>query len=143
MTDHGERTMLRADLREDLSAIQAHIGHEMTGWAKDWSQFQLPMHAHLMNRYGIPHGGIYAVLLDTVMGFSGCYTGDKDVIQLAMTLSMTTNFVGQPKGTILIAEGTRIGGGRRTFFAEGRVIDDTGTLIATGTGTFRYRAQAV
>jgi len=33
------------------------------------------------------------------------------------------------------------GGGRRPYFAEATVHDDTGTLIATATGVFRYRSK--
>ena len=42
---------------------------------------------------------------------------------------------------MLFDETRRIGGGRRTFFAEGQVKDNTGHLIATVTGTFRYRPE--
>jgi uncharacterized protein (TIGR00369 family) len=120
--------------------FQTLVGFRMTGWAPDWAQFVLPIEEKLGNRYGILHGGVYAVMLDTVMGFCGCYTGDPDRKQLAMTLSMTTNFVAQPEGRRLIAEGRRVGGGRRSFFAEGTIRDDTGRLVTTGSGVFRYRS---
>ncbi len=119
--------------------LQRLLGFAMTGWARDWARFELPLHEDLMNRYGIPHGGIYATLLDTVMGYAGSYTGDPERRQLAMTLSLTTSFIARPEGALLIGEGRRIGGGARSFFAEGRVTDGAGRLVATGTGTFRYR----
>ena len=50
------------------------------------------------------------------------------------------NYVGQAQGSRLIAEGRRIGGGRKTYFAEGRLTDDLGNLVATASGTFRYRS---
>ena len=56
-----------------------------------------------------------------------------------MTLSMTTNFLSRPTGTMLIGEGRRTGGGRSTFFAEGTITDDAGTEVARGSGVFRYR----
>lgn len=130
------------DLIEDPYAFQRHIGFRMTGWEKDFARFELPLAPHLMNRYGIPHGGVYALLLDTVMGYAGCYTGDPDRPQLAMTLSLTTNFLGRPADELLIGEGRRTGGGRSTFFAEGTVTDGAGTVVATATGTFRYRKGA-
>lgn len=58
-----------------------------------------------------------------------------------MTLSMTTNFLSQAKGDLLIAEGFRTGGGRKTFFARAQITDNTGELIATATGVFRYRGR--
>jgi acyl-coenzyme A thioesterase PaaI-like protein len=58
---------------------------------------------------------------------------------MALTLSMTVNYLSQVKGIRLIAEATRTGGGRSTFFASGTLSDDTGVRIATATGVFRYR----
>ena len=42
---------------------------------------------------------------------------------------------------VMIGEGRVTGGGRKTFFAEGTVRDELGTLIAKGTGVFRYRGR--
>jgi uncharacterized protein (TIGR00369 family) len=134
-------TDLDPRLVEPEYPFQSLLGFRMTGWAPDWAQFELPVADKLGNRYGILHGGVYAVMLDTVMGYCGCYTGDPDDKQLAMTLSMTTNFVAQPAGACLIAEGRRVGGGRRSFFAEGTIRDESGRLVTTGSGVFRYRGR--
>jgi uncharacterized protein (TIGR00369 family) len=124
---------------EDAYPFQAHLGFVMTGWSQDFARAELALGPQHGNRYGLPHGGIYATLLDTVMGFCGCFTGSADDRRYAMTLSLTTQFLSRPKGTILIAEGRRTGGGSRTFFAEGAVSDETGEICATGSGVFRYR----
>lgn len=128
-------------LIEDAYPMQAHLGFVMTGWAEGYSRFELPLAPFLMNRYGIPHGGVHAMLLDTVMGFSGSYTGDPAIRQMAMTLSMTVNYLGQAQGDLLIGEGRMTGGGRKTFFAEGKITDTTGAIIATSTGVFRIRGR--
>lgn len=125
-------------LTEPAYPFQRHMGFVMKAWSADRAVFELPLQDYLNNRYGIPHGGVYAVLLDTVMGYSGSYTGDPAVRRKAMTLSLTTHFVSRPSGDVLIAEGRRTGGGKSTFFAEGRITDATGALIASGTGVFRY-----
>ena len=128
------------DLLEDPYEYQKLIGFEIVDWSADFAKLHLPMAAKHGNRYGIPHGGVHATLLDTCMGFAGCYTGDRDTPQLAMTLSLTVQYLSRPKGKLLIASGTKTGGGRKTFFAEGPITDETGELIAKGTGTFRYRS---
>lgn len=125
-------------LMEPAYPFQRHMGFVMKAWSVDRAVFELPLQEYLNNRYGIPHGGVYAVLLDTVMGYSGSYTGDLAVRRKAMTLSLTTHFVSRPSGEVLIAEGRRTGGGKSTFFAEGRITDSTGALIASGTAVFRY-----
>lgn len=128
-------------LDEGPYALQKHLGFRLTGWNTDYARVELPMQDHLGNRYGIPHGGVHATILDTAMGFAGCYTGIPGEKQLAMTLSLNVNYIGQLKGNMLICEGRRTGGGRKTFFAEAEVTDELGTLIATGTGVFRYRSR--
>ncbi|SMX44237.1 PaaI family thioesterase [Actibacterium lipolyticum] len=128
-----------APLLEEPNPFMRHVGAEMVDWGPDFVRFELPLAPFLMNRYEIPHGGVYASLLDTAMGYSGCYTGDADNKKLGMTLSMNVQFLSQPKGTKLIAEGRRTGGGKRTFFSEATITDETGEIIATGTGVFRYR----
>ncbi|GAA5067032.1 PaaI family thioesterase [Roseibacterium beibuensis] len=132
-------TELNPDLREDPYAIQQHLGYEVTGWTEDWARVEMDLAQHVMNRQGIPHGGIHATLLDTAMGYAGCFTGDPGRKQNAMTLSMTVNYVSQPKGRRLIAEGRRVGGGRSTYFAEAELRDETGAVLSRATGVFRYR----
>jgi len=127
---------------DDGVAMLQHLGARMTDWREDFAQLQLPFRAHLMNRQGLPHGGVYATLLDSAMGFAGCFDSDPARPRLALTLTLTVNYLAQPRGTVLIAEAWRTGGGRRSFFADGRVVDEIGTSVASGSGVFRYRGDA-
>ena len=131
---------IKPELIEPPYPLQDLLGMRVTGWKDGWARVEIPVADHLKNRQGIPHGGIHATLLDSAMGYAGCYTGDPDIRQMAMTLSMTVNYMAQVQGTRLFAEATVTGGGRKTYFAEGRLSDDQGTLIATSTGVFRYRS---
>jgi uncharacterized protein (TIGR00369 family) len=124
---------------EPPSGLQDHLGYRLIAWSSDFAQVELPMTPCIANRQGLPHGGIHATLLDTTMGFAGCYTGDPERRQMALTLSLTVNYLGQAQGARLIAEARRTGGGKSTFFAEGTVRDESGAIVATGTGVFRYR----
>src|SRR6056297_3091895 len=128
-------------LLEAPSALQTHLGYRLTEWRTDFARVELPLTPVLMNRQGLPHGGMHATLLDTAMGFAGCYTGDPERAQMALTLSLTVNYLGQARGALLIAEARRTGGGKSTYFAEATVRDETGSVIATGTGVFRYRRR--
>lgn len=131
---------MKTTLLEGPSAALAHLGVEMTGWDRDVARFEMTVAPHHLNRSGIPHGGIYALMLDTAMGYSGAYTGEAEDRRMTLTLSMTVNYLSRPKGTRLIAEGRRRGGGTKTFFTEGTLVDETGELIATAQGTFRVRS---
>ncbi len=122
--------------------LQRHLGMALTAWSDGAARVEAPITEMLMNRQGLPHGGIHATLLDSALGYAGCYTGDPARKQMALTLSLTISYVGQPTGTRLIAEGRVTGGGRKTYFAEGRLLDDHGALLATATGVFKYRSPA-
>lgn len=126
-------------IREEPYPFQSLLGFEIVDWRKDFCRLEQPMRPELGNRYGILHGGVHATLLDTAMGFAASWTGDPDRKQLVMTLSLNVNYVGQTDRPMVAAEGRRIGGGRRTAFTEGTVLDDTGAVVATGTAVFRYR----
>lgn len=130
---------LPTDLREDPYPLEAHLGYSLTVWEKDHAVVELPLAPHLANRQGLPHGGIHATLMDTAMGYAGCFTGDARTPQMALTLSLTVNYLSRPKGSRLIADAHRTGGGKSTFFAASEVRDDLGEVIATATGVFRYR----
>ena len=132
---------LDPNLVEDIYPLQKHLGFRMVAWSPDYCRFELPLEPFLMNRYGIPHGGVHATLLDTVMGFAGTYTGDRDNPKMAMTLNLSVNYLGRGTGKLLIGEGHRTGGGRKTYFGEGTIKDELGTMIATGSGVFRYRGD--
>jgi uncharacterized protein (TIGR00369 family) len=126
-------------LQEAPYAFARHIGMRMVDWSEGYARFDLPMEAFLMNRHGNLHGGVHAALLDTVMGYAGCWTGDPDRPQMCLTLSLNVMYLSRPQGAVLIGEGWKTGGGQRTFFAEARLLDDGDELVATGTGVFRYR----
>ncbi|WP_020040612.1 PaaI family thioesterase [Salipiger mucosus] len=128
--------------REDPSPFGAHLGFRMADWREDFARFEMEIAPHHGNRYGVPHGGAYATLLDAAMGHAGCWTGDPEVKQVAFTLSLNVQYLSLPTGKRLIVEARRTGGGRATYFADGEVRDETGALIAKGSGVFRYRRQA-
>lgn len=126
-------------LREPPYPFQAHVGFIIADWSDGYCRVEQPMLPHIGNRYGIPHGGVHATLLDTAMGFAVCFTGDPDEKQLVMTLSLNVNYLGVAQGRQLVATGRKTGGGKSTAFAEGEIKDENGKLIATATGVFRYR----
>lgn len=133
-------SQLDPSLVEDPYPFQRHMGFYLADWRPDYARFELPVEDFLMNRYGILHGGIMSVLADTVMGYAGCYTGDPENRKLGMTLNLNLNYLGQVQGKVLIAEGFRTGGGRKSFFAEAKLADELGNSVAGATGVFRYRS---
>ena len=115
-----------------------HIGMQKTGFAQEYARFELTLGPEHLNPLGIPHGGVYATILDTALGSSGGWTGDPDSFLPSVTLNLNVSYLSQPRGgTRLICEGHRVGGGRSIYFAEGVVQDETGQVLARATGTFK------
>ncbi len=130
------------DLVEPPYPLQSLLGMSLTSWSEGFAVVEVPLAKKLRNRQGLPHGGVHATLLDSAMGYAGCYTGDANVQQMALTLSLTVNYVGIAQGARLIATARMSGGGRKTYFCEAELRDDLGTLVATATGVFKLRSRS-
>ena len=87
------------------------------------------------NIMGSVHGGWHAAILDTCMGLAAMSTLDDK--HRHTTLDIRINYL-RPltleMGEVR-AEGILIQGGRRVAYAEGRLLDAAGKLIAHGTGS--------
>ena len=129
---------MTAAARPPAYPFQELLGFRKTGYAEDYARFELAISPRFGNRVGIPHGGVYAALLDCALGGAGCWMGNDDDIRPAVTLNLSINFVSAPKGERLIAEGRRIGGGKKVYYSEGALRDETGHLLCSATGVFRY-----
>ncbi|MCA0205393.1 MAG: PaaI family thioesterase [Proteobacteria bacterium] len=117
------------------------LGLKRAHFAEGIARFELEAAAQHMNRMGIPHGGVYATMLDSALGAAGCWAGAPDRFRPAVTLTLNVSFIGRPQGQRLIAEGRRVGGGRSIYFSEGEVRDELGVLVAQATGSFKVVTQ--
>jgi acyl-CoA thioesterase len=96
-----------------------------------------PMH---LRRGGILHGGIYAVVLDTVTGYAAqsIAPAGHDFLTLQLHLNMT----GSAKpGDHLIATARAVHCGRRTAVVTGDIRRADGRLLATGSATLMFIPQ--
>jgi uncharacterized protein (TIGR00369 family) len=88
---------------------------------------------HHYNPIGVVHGGVAAALLDTVMGCAvqsklprgRAYTTLDVQVRYLRPLTVTTGRV--------LGIGTSVHAGGRIATAEGRIVDESGKLYATGT----------
>jgi uncharacterized protein (TIGR00369 family) len=126
-----------ADFAASNVGFLAYLGARKTAFEDGYARFELTLAGNHLNPHGIPHGGVYATLLDTTLGSAGCWDGRPDRYRPAVTLNLNVSFVDRPRGTHLICEGRRVGGGKSVFFSEGSIQDDTGRVVARATGTFK------
>jgi uncharacterized protein (TIGR00369 family) len=126
---------LRATLLKGGAPIGRLIGMEVDELDVGRAVFSLVPGEHHYNPIGIVHGGIAATMLDSAMGCAVHSTLPPGVrfttvdlhVHYTRALTATTGRV------VAIGETVHLGG--RTATAEGRVVDEDGTVLAHGTTT--------
>ncbi|MCW8807842.1 MAG: PaaI family thioesterase [Rhodanobacter sp.] len=83
--------------------------------------------------YGIVHGGVLATLIDTATFWAGFLRLPEDAGLVNVDLKL--NYLKAVARGHLRTEGRCLRAGRQISYAEARVIDATGELIAHGTST--------
>ncbi|CAO3431527.1 PaaI family thioesterase [Azospirillum doebereinerae] len=125
---------------EAPSGYQELLGYRLSRWEDGVAEMELPLTADHLNRAGVVHGGVLMSLLDTVSGFSVTFCPVEGRLRRAMTLSLSTSFLGQARDGTLVAVGRLRGGGRKIVGAAAEVRHrETGALLATSEGMFKYR----
>ena len=101
------------------------------------SRVELVVSPQHLRTHGILHGGMFATLLDTAMGWAAGSLAPEghDVV----TVQLNLNFI-RPvgPGETLVASGEVQHSGRRTAVARGEIRTAEGALAATGSATFMY-----
>jgi uncharacterized protein (TIGR00369 family) len=126
---------------ETMRGFNVLLGYRLAEWRDDFARLELVLEPKHLNRSGVVHGGVLATMLDVTLGYAGVFSEEKGRVRRAVTLSMTTSFLGQAKTGVLSCLARRRGGGKTIFMATGEVLDEGGNLIALGEGTFRYIAE--
>ena len=126
---------------ERLRGFNTLVGYRIAEWREDFARLELAIEDKHLNRSGFLHGGVLATMLDVTLGYCGIYDPDPARIRRAVTLTMTTSYLGQTKSGIVSCSATKRGGGRTIFMATGEIVAEDGQLLALGEGTFRYIAQ--
>lgn len=105
------------------------------------SEISLPITENLLQAYGMVHGGIYCVLIDTVLG-----TGVRSVFQSdagPLTVDLNVSFL-RPTGMGRIyARSEIVKAGRKVVVGTADVVDAAGRKLATGRGSFLLRERGV
>lgn len=114
------------------------LGIEWAVWTHDAAELLLPVASWQLNRQGTLQGGVISTLLDAACGYSGLFALPDERRKHAVTLSLSINFVARVSEGTVRAVGKRTGGGRKIFFADGALVSESGTLVATAQGSFKF-----
>ena len=102
---------------EALVGFNAELGFRLVEWEEGRAVMALDIQAKHRNRSGVLHGGVMATLIDAVCGYAGVWRPAGEPMAKALTLTLTTNFMGQCREGTVRAVAIRKGGGKRIFFA--------------------------
>ena len=97
---------------------------------------ELPITENHLHSAGKVHGGVYLMLLDTVM--SRALHNSVEGKRLGATVEIKTNFLRSCAGGTIRAEGKLIHGGRRINYLESELYDDENNLLAKASGSFMF-----
>ncbi|MEL7132403.1 MAG: PaaI family thioesterase, partial [Pseudomonadota bacterium] len=86
---------------------------------------------------GEAHGIVEHCGHDAAVQAAVARTGNDDGSTKVATLTMTTNYLAPASTGVVVATGEVAGGGRSTIFTEGRLEDESGTVLATSTGVYK------
>ncbi|QKS26772.1 PaaI family thioesterase [Vreelandella titanicae] len=104
-------------------------------WVKDErAEISMPINENLLQAYGMVHGGIYCVLIDSVLGTAvrGGYGFDTKPV----TTDLNVTFLRSTGIGTLYATAEVIKAGRKIAVGRGEVRDAEGRMLAVGRGSF-------
>jgi len=120
------------------SGFRRLVGYHAAVWRENYAEIELDLGPEHGNSIGIVHGGALMTILDAAMGHAATWTPIKGNARSCVTLSMTTNFLEGVSSGRIRAIGRVVSNENRIATCESEIRSETGTLMATAQGSFRY-----
>jgi uncharacterized protein (TIGR00369 family) len=114
-------------------AIAKLIGFAMTQIEPGRAVFEMDVGPQHASPLGTVHGGVICDLVDAAMGCA--HASQLEEGESFTTLELKVNFMKPVWNGHLVAEGKVIKAGRTIGLVEGRVTDESGSLVAYATST--------
>jgi len=125
------RAMVAGDV--EPPPVAKLVGFAMTDVEPGRAVFEMDVGPQHSSPLGTVHGGIVCDLVDAAMGCSHASLLDEG--ETFTTLELKINFMKPIWQGHLVAEGKVIKAGRTIGLVEGRVTDESGSLVAYATAT--------
>jgi uncharacterized protein (TIGR00369 family) len=110
--------------------FQEVLGLELVEASDEKVVFTCPVKPHLLQPYGILHGGVYCSIVETAASVAAAiWLGDKGHV---VGVVNTTNFIRAVRDGTLTATATPLQRGRTQQLWQVEILDDTGRLAAHG-----------
>jgi uncharacterized protein (TIGR00369 family) len=118
----------------DTSSFPALLSMRMNRLEMGAAEFAIdvePKHRQLM---GVVHGGVMAALIDTA-AFWAVYFAIEDETKWLTSVDLKLNYLAPATDGRLIALGFQVKAGRTLCYADARVVDESGKILAHGAST--------
>lgn len=112
----------------------ASNGLHLTAVGDGWAEGEAAISDRLMNPLGIVNGGVYFTIMDQTAGAAACSHGS-----MCRTVNSEIRFFDPALGDTLYAHAKAIRLGRSIAVIRAWVTDESDTLCAEGTYTFRLK----
>ena len=99
-----------------------------------YSTLEIQLAQKHLQPFGVVHGGVFASIIDAA-AFWSVYYGIEDPDVGLTTVDLKLNYLAPAVSGRLIASGHQIKVGRTLGYAEARVADQQGNVLAHGTST--------
>ena len=117
--------------------FQHYVGITVLELGGGKSVLQLELEKHHFNLYGIPHGGVYATLLDIAMGTAASFPDESGREVDSVTLNLSVDYIAPPTSKVLIAKGEVTKKGKSIAYCTAEIFDEDKKLIASGRSIFK------
>ena len=115
------------------SPFPHHMHMRLISISWEQAMVELEMENCHLQPYGIAHGGVLATLIDTATFCAAFARLPEDAGLVNVDLKL--NYLKAVQSGILTAEGHCLRSGKTISYAEARVVDEEGELVAHGTST--------
>lgn len=136
--DASPELLARLQRRARENNLWRMLGIEPVAAGAGWVRMRLPLRPDLLNADGAPlHGGIIYALIDAAVG-GALATLSEDAAGGVGQASLDGNisYLGAVRSGAAIVEGRILRRGGTIAVGEARVLDETGSLAATGRVTY-------
>jgi acyl-CoA thioesterase len=114
--------------------LQAHLGMALGSPRSGVGTATLELTPELHNPNGVVHGAVLFAMADTSMGAAAMSVLDDGLA--CASIEVHLRFLRAVSAGRLTAETEVVKSGRRIIQLESRITDDSGTAVATATGSF-------
>ncbi len=110
------------------------LSMEMRDIGVGYSIFEIDIDKKHMQPFGAIHGGVFASIIDAA-AFWAAYYGIEDRTSGLISVDLKLNFLAPASSGRLVAEGRQIKLGKTLGYAEAKVSNEKGRILAHGTST--------